>query len=179
MLKHRKNVVDRKPRAQSGEELQQRLEIMQNKIKSKKSKPSDRTLKKKQQKKLKKSAELKKQLISVAKSIKNEQIKERKGVNSNSRTTNGTSSHYENGENVDEKPDIKPDVKPEKTFNEHGKIVFSKFEFAARPSQAKKSKKDSKYGRPIRTNTTYNTQTFVQLIFHSFLFEQSPSRIQK
>lgn len=144
MLKTRKNIVDHKPRAQSAEELQQRLEIMQNKMKSKKSKPSERTMKKKQQKKLKKSAELKKQLISVAKSIKNEQIKERKGGAHN---INGTLSqhHHVNGYDADVKPDIKPDIKSEKTFNEDGKMVFSKFEFSARPSQAKKSKKDSKW----------------------------------
>lgn len=143
MLKTHKHIAEPKPRAQSAEELQQRLEIMQNKMKSKKSKPSERTIKKKQQKKLKKSAELKKQLISVAKSIKNEQIKERKG---NSHNINGKSLlHHVNGDDADVKPDIKPDIKPEKkTFNEDGKMVFSKFEFAARPSQAKKSKKDSK-----------------------------------
>lgn len=142
MLKARRNIVEPKPRAQSAEELQQRLEIMQNKMKSKKSKPSERTIKKKQQKKLKKSAELKKQLISVAKSIKNEQIKERKG---SIHSTNGNSLLHVNGNDADMKPDIKPDVKQEKVFNEEGKMVFSKFEFAARPSQAKKSKKDSKF----------------------------------
>lgn len=151
MLKPRKNIVEPKPRAQSAEELQQRLEIMQNKMKSKKSKPSERTIKKKQQKKLKKSAELKKQLISVAKSIKNEQIKERKGI---SHIANGTSvQSHANGDGADVKPDVKPDIKPEKTFNEEGKMVFSKFEFAARPSQAKKSKKDSKF-LPLRKFAT-------------------------
>lgn len=98
-------------------------------MRSKKSKPSQRTLKKREQKKLKKTKQLKKKLVSVAKSIKNEKIKEERSVN---------------GTNEDVKPDVKPDIKPEKVFNEEGKIVFSKFEFAARPTQAKKSKKDSK-----------------------------------
>lgn len=171
MLKARKKVVEPKPRAQSAEELQQRLEIMQNKMKSKKSKPSERTIKKKQQKKLKKSAELKKQLISVAKSIKNEQIKERKGSNHKSNGT--TSHHYENGDDADMKPDIKPDIKPEKTFNEDGKMVFSKFEFAARPSQAKKSKKDSKWFTQKHICQNLSLLSFI------FISKQSPSKIQK
>ena len=103
---------------------------MKNKMQSKKSKTSERTIKKKQEKK--KSKELKKRMVSVAKSLKNEKVKGGKAV----------------PEEEEEKPDIKEDVKaalkPEKIFNEGGKIVFSKFEFAARPSQAKKSKKDSK-----------------------------------
>lgn len=105
---------------------------MKNKMQSKKSKPSERTIKKKQEKK--KSKELKKRMVSVAKSLKNEKVKGGKAVPEE--------------EEEEEKPDIKEDVKaalkPEKIFNEGGKIVFSKFEFAARPSQAKKSKKDSK-----------------------------------
>lgn len=137
-LPHR-NLIEHKPRAQSADELQQRLEIMQNKMKSKKSKPSERTIKKKQLKKLKKSGDMKKQLISVAKSIKNEQMKERKAGK-----FNGTSYHSADGMDEDVKPDVKPDIKTEKTFNEDGKLVFSKFEFAARSSQAKKSKKESK-----------------------------------
>lgn len=171
MLKPRKNIVEPKPRAQSAEELQQRLEIMQNKMKSKKSKPSERTIKKKQQKKLKKSAELKKQLISVAKSIKNEQIKERKGI---SHIANGNSAQsHANGDGSDVKPDVKPDIKAEKTFNEEGKIVFSKFEFAARPSQAKKSKKDSKLlALEIRH------MNFHSSVFSLPIYPQSPSKIQ-
>lgn len=109
-------------------------------MKSKKVKPSPRAIEKKKQKKLKKSKELKKKILSAAKSIKNEKVKEGKAANAASAAasdSNGT---------VDVKPEIKPDVKP-KVFNEQGNLVFSKFEFAARPSQAKKSKKDSEYGR--------------------------------
>lgn len=121
---------------QSSVDLQQRLEIIRNKMQSKKTKPSARSIEKKKQKKLKKSKELKKKLISVAKSIKNEKVKEGKGANTFAETDS-------NG--VDEKPDIKPDIKPAKLFNEEGKIVFSKFEFAAQASRAKKTKKDSKF----------------------------------
>lgn len=121
---------------QSSVDLDQRLEIIRNKMKSKKTKPSARAIEKKKQKKLKKSKELKKKLISVAKSIKNEKVKEGKGT-TKSETTES------NGNGVDIKPDIELDVKP-KVYNEDGKIIFSKFEFAARASQAKKSKKDSK-----------------------------------
>lgn len=103
-------------------------------MQSKKTKPSARAIEKKKQKKLKKTKELKKKLISVAKSIKNEKVKEGKTTNTPDADANG----------VDIKPDVKPDIKPAKIFNEDGKMVFSKFEFAARPSQAKKTKKDSK-----------------------------------
>lgn len=122
----------------SAEDLQQRLDIMQNKMKSKKSKPTDRTIQKRKNKKLKNSKEMKKKLISAAKSIKNERIKEEKGM------VNGGVHGTDGDGDVDIKPDIKPDVKQEKVFNEEGKMVFSKFGFAAQPSQAKKSKKDSK-----------------------------------
>lgn len=117
-------------------DMQQRLEIIRNKMKSKKAKPSARAIEKKKQKKLKKSKELKKKLISVAKSIKNEKVKEGKVVSTPAATNNN---------DVDVKPDIKPDIKPAKVFNEEGKMVFSKFEFAAQTSKAKKSKKDSKW----------------------------------
>lgn len=137
---HNKSQTDDK---KSSVDLQQRLEIIRNKMKSKKTKPSARAIEKKKQKKLKKTKELKKKLISVAKSIKNEKVKEEKAL-----TTPTTTSADCNG--IDVKPDIKPDIKP-KVFNEDGKMVFSKFEFSARPSLAKKSKKDSKQIK-IRTN---------------------------
>lgn len=117
----------------SSVDLQQRLEIIQNKMKSKKAKPSAHAIEKKKQKKLKKTKELKKHLISAAKSIKNEKVKGGKG----GQVTNGDADD-------DIKPDVKPDIKPAKIFNEEGKMVFSKFEFAAQVSKAKKSKKDSK-----------------------------------
>lgn len=123
----------------SSVDLQQRLETIQNKMKSKKAKPSARAIEKKKQKKLKKSKELKKQVISIAKSIKNEKVKEGKA---GFKMTNGNADE-DNKPNS--KPDIKPDIKPVKVFNEDAKLVFSKFEFAAQVSQAKKSKKDSKF----------------------------------
>lgn len=122
-------------RAQSAEELQERMEIMRNKMQSKKSKPSERALKKKQEKKMKKAKNQKKILVSAAKSIKNEKVKEGKVKTEQEDTKNGISLLNDS--------DVKPDVKPAKVYNEEGKIVFSKFEFAARPSQAKKTKKDS------------------------------------
>lgn len=122
-------------RAQTAEELQERMEIMRNKMQSKKSKPSERALKKKQEKKLKKSRDQKQKLASAAKSIKNEIVK-------------GGKVKVEQADTKDDilngADDVKPNVKTEKVYNEEGKIVFSKFEFAARPSQAKKTKKDSK-----------------------------------
>lgn len=125
---------------QSSVDLQQRLEIIRNKMKSKKTKPSARAIEKKKLKKLKKTKELKKKLISVAKSIKNEKVKEGKSTKTPDEANSTANS---NGNGVDIKPDIKLDVKP-KVYNEDGKMVFSKFEFAARASQAKKSKNESK-----------------------------------
>lgn len=92
---------------------------MTNKWKSKKSKPSERTIQKKQQKKLKKTKEFKKKMVSYAKSVKNEKVKEEKAT-----------------------ADNKDDVKSKMVYNEEGKMVFPKFEFAAQKSKAKKSKKD-------------------------------------
>lgn len=117
-------------RAKSADALQERLESMKNKMGSKKSKPSEKTVKKRQLKKLKKDGELKKRIVTVAKSIKNERSKEGKLVTQ--------VKEEEGGE--DSKADVKPAI-----FNEDGKMVFSRFEFASRASQAKKSKKDSKF----------------------------------
>lgn len=129
--------------ANSSVDLKQRLETIQNKMKSKKAKPSARAIEKKKQKKLKKSKEMKKQEIGVAKSIKNEIAKECKAV---TKMSNGNADEdLKPDVKPDIKSDIKPDIKPVKVFNEDAKLVFSKFEFAAQISQAKKSKKDSKY----------------------------------
>lgn len=123
-----KKVAAQKPnanRAQSADALQERLETMKNKIGSKKSKPSERTLKKRQLKKLKKDKEFKKKMVSVAKSAKNELAKEVK--------------HAIKEEMEDSKAKLHP------VYNEEGKMVFSKFEFAAQASKAKKSKSESTY----------------------------------
>lgn len=118
-------VKGKSTRVKSAEALQERLETMKNKIGSKKSKPSERTIKKKQLKKLKKDTEFKKKVVSVAKSMKNELAKEEKSIIN--------------------KLKEQQDVKEEKPiYNKEGKIVFSKFEFAAQASKAKKGKKDSK-----------------------------------
>lgn len=117
-------------------DLDERLEIMQNKIKSKKVKASARALEKKKQKKMKKTKELQKKLISAAKSLKNENAK------GNGREKKAAAAPNDSD---DVKPEVKPDIKPAKTFNEEGKLVFSKFEFAAQPSRAAKPKKDSEF----------------------------------
>lgn len=119
-------------RATSAEALQERLETMKNKMGSKKSKPSERTIKKRELKKLKKDKEFKKKIVGVAKSLKNEKSKEAKSA-----ALVAAGVKEEDG-------DSKADVKPAAVFNEDGKMVFSKFEFAAQASKAKKSKKDSK-----------------------------------
>lgn len=140
-------------------DLEERLEIMQNKIKSKKVKASARALEKKKQKKLKKTKELQKKLISAAKSLKNEKAKGEKGEKRLTADANDVE---------DVKPEVKPDVKPPKTFNEEGKLVFSKFEFAAQPSRATKPKKDSKFWIWFQTKRTAITTIVNYNPFPSF-----------
>lgn len=146
----------------SAGELQERMEIIMNKLKSKKTKPSARALEKKKQKKMKQTRELKKKLISVAKSIKNEKIKEEKKV--------VVKSSDGNNDADDIQTDMKPDVKPVKMFNEDGKLVFSKFEFAAQSSKVKKSKKDSKFTRILLNELN---------LLKQLLYFQRESRIRK
>ncbi|XP_036341330.1 surfeit locus protein 6 homolog [Rhagoletis pomonella] len=105
------------------DELQDRLNIIKNKMKAKKRPASERSKKKREAKKLRKNKEVKKILVSAAKSIKNEQQK---------------LSNAGNDENADKK-DIKKLI-PKPVFNEEGKIVFSKFDFASHPgAKVKKS----------------------------------------
>lgn len=128
-----------KTRAKSANELQQRLEIMQNKMKSKKSKPTERSIKKKQAKKL-----LQRKAAGQAKALKNENAKMKMGkVTATGATSVQNGSSNGNDEHIDSKNDVKPDIKTIKSFNEEGKILFPKFEFAASPMRAKKSKKES------------------------------------
>ncbi|KAM7361095.1 surfeit locus protein 6 [Cochliomyia hominivorax] len=102
-----------KQNSASIDELQERLNTIKNKMKTKKGPMSEKQRKKKEAKKLKKNKEFKKVLITAAKSMKNEQSKH----------SNGDDDEKES------KKDIKP-VIPKPVFNEEGKIVFSKFDFA-------------------------------------------------
>uniref|UniRef100_W8BZ17 Surfeit locus protein 6 n=1 Tax=Ceratitis capitata TaxID=7213 RepID=W8BZ17_CERCA len=105
------------------DELQDRLNIIKNKMKAKKRPASERSQKKREAKKLRKNKEVKKILVSAAKSIKNEHQK---------------LLNAEDDRNEDKK-DIKKLV-PKPVFNEEGKIVFSKFDFASHPgAKVKKS----------------------------------------
>ncbi|XP_037807362.1 surfeit locus protein 6 homolog [Lucilia sericata] len=103
-----------KQNSASIDELQDRLNTIKNKMKTKKGPISEKARKKKEEKKLKKNKEFKKVLVSAAKSMKNEQAKH-------------SSTNQE--DETDTKKDIKP-VIPKPVFNEEGKIVFSKFDFA-------------------------------------------------
>lgn len=104
-------------------------EIMSNKHNSKKVKLSERGIKKREARKIKKDKKMKKTLVSVAKSQKNSVVKKEKAVE-------------------DSKVDVKAPFKP--VYNSNGKLVFSKFDFAAgAPSMIKKKSKDG--------NETYST----------------------
>lgn len=66
-------------RAQNADELEERLEVIKNKMKSKKTKMSARTIQKREIKKLKRDQEIKKKLIiSVNKAMKNEKVNKTK-----------------------------------------------------------------------------------------------------
>lgn len=100
-----------------------RTEIMANKMKHKKNKLSERGLKKKEMKKAKEQ-KLKKTLVSAGKALKNGMIK-----------TQGKSDP----DPVDTKPDKKLPFKP--VYNSDGKLVFSKFDFAAGTTSLMKNRK--------------------------------------
>ncbi|XP_067615440.1 surfeit locus protein 6 homolog [Eurosta solidaginis] len=119
--KKAKNALDAR-KATPINELQDRLNIIKNKMKAKKRPASERSLKKREAKKLKKNKEVKKILISAAKSIKNENQK-----------------HAIADMGARDKKGIKK-IMPKPVFNEEGKIVFSKFDFVSHPgAKVKKS----------------------------------------
>ncbi|XP_005182989.1 surfeit locus protein 6 homolog [Musca domestica] len=109
------------------DELQQRLDRIKNKMKTKKGPQSEKAKKKKEAKKLKKNKEFKKVLVTAAKSIKNQQAKLGEGDG--------------NDDEKESKKDIKP-VVPKPVFNEEGKIVFSKFDFAQKKKKSHKNPRE-------------------------------------
>ncbi|XP_037951388.1 surfeit locus protein 6 homolog [Teleopsis dalmanni] len=105
----------------SVDELQDRLDMIKNKLKTKKRPISERAQKKREAKKLKKNKEFKKVLVSATKSIKNENQKQ---------MNTEESVPFEDKKHISAKP----------VFNEEGKMVFSKFDFAPHPgANVKKS----------------------------------------
>lgn len=93
-------------------------EIMANKMKNKNNKLSDRGARRKERKKLTKDKQkLKKTLVTVNKAMKNGKIKQ---------------------ERPDEDKQAIQKIKP--VFNQEGKMVFSKFDFAAGPMNKEKNK---------------------------------------
>ncbi|KAL5277928.1 SURF6 family protein [Megaselia abdita] len=117
-------------RAQTAEELEDRLNIIKNKMKAKKKKISERGMKKREAKKLKKNKEFKKILVSASKAMHNENVKVIK-------------SDQIKKEDDGELPKVKT------VFNAEGKIVFSKIDFASSPGgKFKKSKKDKTIKNP-------------------------------
>lgn len=117
-------------RAAKKEEVDEdvRTEIMANKMKYKKNKLSERGLKKKELKKATKDKKLKKTLVTAGKSLKNSLLKQEKS----------------DPDQKDTKPDKKLPFKP--VYNSDGKLVFSKFDFAAGTTSLIKNKK-SKWKR--------------------------------
>lgn len=121
---------DSNSRAQNAEELEDRLNIIKNKMKAKKNKISERGMKKREAKKLKKNKEIKKILVSAQKAMQNENVKVVK-------------SNQVKKEETVELPKIKS------VFNAEGKIVFSKIDFSSTTGgKSKKSKKDKTIKNP-------------------------------
>ncbi|XP_055845927.1 surfeit locus protein 6 homolog [Episyrphus balteatus] len=107
--------------ANSVTDLEERLTSIKNKLKTKKRKVSEKKAKKQGMKKLNKNKEFKKVLLTANKTIKKEQ--------------GGASG------GLSDLKDVKKMVKP--IFNAEGKIVFSKFDFAAHPGSKSKKKSSS------------------------------------
>ncbi|XP_013115026.1 surfeit locus protein 6 homolog [Stomoxys calcitrans] len=105
------------------DELQDRLNRIKNKMKTKKGPQTEKAKKRKEAKKLKKNKEFKKVLVSAAKSMKNEKIKQ------------------DQDDEKQSKKDIKPII-PKPVFNEEGKIVFSKFDFAQKKKKSHQNPRD-------------------------------------
>lgn len=99
-------------------------------MKTKKRKVSEKSLKRREAKKLKKNKEFKK-VLHTAHTLATEQARTEKGPNVS-----------------DTKKDVKK-VVPKPIFNADGKIVFSKFDFAAHPgAKTKKTKKEKVMKNP-------------------------------
>ncbi|XP_055911710.1 surfeit locus protein 6 homolog [Eupeodes corollae] len=111
--------------ANSVTDLEERLTSIKNKLKTKKRKVSEKKSKKQGIKKLNKNKEFKKVLLTANKTIKKEQAA---------------------AGNLSALTDTKKMVKP--IFNAEGKIVFSKFDFAA--AHGSKNKKKSNSEKVIR-----------------------------
>lgn len=101
-----------------------RTEIMANKHKHKKNKRSDRGIQKREEKRAMQQ-KMQKRLVTAGKALKNGAVKHEK--------TNGKA------EPIDVKPDQKIPLKP--VYNSDGKLVFSKFDFAAGTTALIKNKK--------------------------------------
>lgn len=106
-------------------ELEERLNTIKNKMKTKRRPISERSLKKREAKKLKKNKEYKKVVQSAYNAIQNNKNKP------------GTSDDVKDVKNI-------PKMNPKPLFNTEGKIVFSKFDFAAHPGAKVKSSKKEK-----------------------------------
>lgn len=114
------------------EDHEERLNIIINKMKAKKNKISERGMRKREAKKLKKNKQVKKILVSAQKAMQNENVKAIKA-----------GDIKKNVVVADELPKVKS------VFNAEGKIVFSKIDFAATPGgKVKKSKKDKTIKNP-------------------------------
>ncbi|XP_017847772.1 surfeit locus protein 6 homolog [Drosophila busckii] len=120
------------------EDVDERLASMKNKLRQKKGPTTEKQKKRREAKKMKNSKGVKKLLQSSAKTLKNENIKQKKLKNGLVKMENG---HME----ADESKELIKPVKIQPVFNEESKIVYSKIDFAANPGQkAKKSHQNPK-----------------------------------
>ncbi|XP_022215802.1 surfeit locus protein 6 homolog [Drosophila obscura] len=112
-------------------DLEERLASMKNKLRQKKGPTTERQQKRREAKKMKRSKGVQKLMLSSAKNLKNENVKQKK-------LTNGVVKHEEeDGDSKDSKALIKA-VKQLPVYNQEGKIVYSKVDFAATPGGKQK-----------------------------------------
>lgn len=119
-------------------DVDERIASIKNKLRQKKGPTTERQQKRREAKKLKRVKGVQKLLQSSGKSLKNENIKQKK-------LQNGVKSEkISDADGEDSKALIKP-VKTEPVYNEEAKIVFSKIDFASAPGKkAKKSHQNPK-----------------------------------
>uniref|UniRef100_B5DUI9 Ribosomal RNA-processing protein 14/surfeit locus protein 6 C-terminal domain-containing protein n=1 Tax=Drosophila pseudoobscura pseudoobscura TaxID=46245 RepID=B5DUI9_DROPS len=133
----KKKSKKQKATGEADEDLEERLASMKNKLRQKKGPTTERQQKRREAKKMKRSKGVQKLILSSAKNLKNENVKQKK-------LTNGVVKHEEDGDTKDSKALIKP-VKQQPVYNQDGKIVYSKVDFAATPGgKQKKSHQNPK-----------------------------------
>ncbi|XP_017104197.2 surfeit locus protein 6 homolog [Drosophila bipectinata] len=118
-------------------DVNERIASIKNKLRQKKKPTTEKQQKRREAKKLKRSKGVQKLLLSSAKNLKNENVKQQK-------LKKGVIKSEQDADQEDSKGQIKS-VKVQPVYNQEAKIVYSKVDFAANPGgKTKKSHKNPK-----------------------------------